>query len=92
MLLSDIHVLLHFFVCETHVVQGNYKAQPLNVSLTVFPRAHELFNFVAQTPAFYRNGARWFLLFLVAVNKSLREIYENPFLFVALADIFTENA
>ena len=38
--------------CSTSLfVKGYYKAQPLNVSLVVFPRAHELFNFAAQPPA-----------------------------------------
>ena len=82
--------------CSTSLfVKGYCKAQPLNVSLVVFPRAHELFNFAAQTPALvflqylYRNivslAGFFYPYFWGSVNNSLREIYENP-IFICGAD------
>ena len=89
--------------CSTSLfVKGYYKAQPLNVSLVVFPRAHELFNFAAQPPALvfqqylyrilYRSRASSIHIFLVQSIILCVRYTKIRFLFVALTDIFTENA
>lgn len=82
--------------CSTSLfVKGYYKAQPLNVSLVVFPRAHELFNFAAQPPStripaislsnIVSLAGFFYPYFWGSVNNSLREIYENP-IFICGAD------